>query len=242
MKSLFRLLLAALATVVLGSTAFAGNGDCRLIRGASTPDDASDDVSVCRQDNWFHRATAPIGNAAGFGADTLPSWNTTKPATSVTGGAGGAYATNSAFHQAAGPQDPRGSAVFQGTYTGVLDTIAVDLYAFAAPVFTRDLNITLTVGGETVYASNQIVNSVPGGQQVQKLSFAFTNVYSALETLGLPNEPATNHAIRVAVNGRYIINDPVVFVYDTSEVPSGVIFNLENTGMGAYTKIDLSAV
>jgi hypothetical protein len=241
MRHLTRLLVSAFATAFLASSALAGNGDCRLIRGASTPDDLSDDVTACRQDTWIHQGTTKLGNAAGFEADSLPSWNTTKPMTSVTGGAGGGYITNSIPHQLVTPQDPRASAVFQGTYTGVLDTIAVDLYALAAPVFTRDLNIALTVDNQPVFASNQIVNMVASGQ-AQKLSFAFVNLYSALQALEVANAADTNHTIRLAVNGRYAVNDPVVFVYDTSEVPSGLSFNLESTVMGPYTKIDVGVV
>jgi hypothetical protein len=241
-RNLARVAISILGVFVLASTAVAANGDCRLIRGAQTPEDPTDDVSVCRQDNWFHRATTPVGNLAGLTGDGFPSWNTTKPTASVTAGAGGGYLTNSTFHQLVGPQDPKGSAVFRGTYTGVLDTLAVDVYAFVASgVFTRDLNIALTIDGATVFASNQVVNMVEGGTAVQKLSFAFVNIYTALQLEGIANTPTTQHTIGLALNGRYIVNDPALFVYDTAEVPSAITFNLENNVMGAYTKIDLGA-
>lgn len=231
------LIVSTLATIALASNAMAADGDCRLIRGATTPTDPTDDVSVCRKDTWFHQGDTKLGNLAGFGQGSFPSWNTTKPTTSAMGGAGGGYVTNSILHQGVGAQDPRGSAVFQGTYTGTLDNLAVDLYAFVAPIFSNELNLALTIDGEAIYAAGVEVTQQAGDNNNVKLKFAFTNVYKTLESFELPNEATTVHTIQLAVNGVYIINDPAVFVYDASEVPSGIIFNLD-TGLNAYTKID----
>ncbi len=233
-------LLAALTVLPLASTALAADGDCRLIRGAQTPDDTTDDVSVCRQDNWIHRATAPVGNLAALGHDAFPSWNTTKPTAATTSGSGGAYVANSAFHQLVGAQDPRGSAVFQGTYTGVLDTLAIDLYAIA-PAATAELNIELKLGGEPVYAASQEVSLISAGN-FQQYRFVLTNMYAAMESLSLANTPTTAHTIQLAVNGTFAINDAGAFAYDAQDVPSGLIFNLESNKMSGYTKIDASGL
>jgi hypothetical protein len=241
MLTIGRLIIAfALTAMPLASIAMAADGDCRLIRGATTPDDPSDDLSVCRKDTWFHQADTKVGNLAGFGQGAFPSWNTTKPTASATTGAGGGYATNSIFHQAVGAQDPRGSAVFQGTYTGVLDNLAVSLYAFVAPVFSNELNVELTIDGEPIHAGSAEMAATPGENQIVLLKFVFTNVYKVLEGLQKQGDALTTHQVELAVNGVYIINDPAVFVYDTSEVPSGISFNLDGS-LSSYTKIDVFA-
>ena len=240
MRHLAKALIASiLASIALSSVALAANGDCRLIRGASTTTDTTDDVSVCRQDTWFHQAAAKVGNAAGFGADAFPSWNNTKPTAAMSSGAGGAYVTNSAFHQGVGAQDPRGSAVFQGTYTGVLDNLAVDLYAAVAPIFSNELNIELRIDGEAIYASSAEVTA-QSGENTVRLKFAFTNLYNALEAVELQGDATTVHNVRLAVNGVYAINDPAVFLYDASDAASGISFNLD-AGLNGYTKLDTFA-
>src|SRR5688572_27465302 len=75
------------AATLIAPAASAASGDCRLIRGTSTPSDTTDDVSVCRHDVWIHRAATPVGNLAGVGADASPFWNTTKPTSSMQQGA-----------------------------------------------------------------------------------------------------------------------------------------------------------
>lgn len=81
------LALLALTTVAGTAPALATHGPpppgCRQIRGAETAEDHGDDASVCRQDVWMHRANTRVGNLAGPGLDTVPSWNTTKPTASL---------------------------------------------------------------------------------------------------------------------------------------------------------------
>jgi hypothetical protein len=232
-------LASTVASILTASAALAANGDCRLIRGAETPDDPSDDVSVCRQDTWIHTIDpkTKVGNLAGFGAGDFPTWTTTMPGNAA---GTGAYATNSTFHQASAPQDPRGSAVFQGTYTGTIDNIAVTLYAFVPPIFTRDLNLELTIDGEQVFVGNSVVSMAAGGNNTQKLTFAFTNIYNFLDGAAKAGDASTRHTIKLAANGRYIVNDPAVFVYDAAEWPSGLIFNADS--LSGYTVIDVFGI
>jgi hypothetical protein len=240
MSRIARVLLASTLPMILtASAALAANGDCRLIRGAATPDDPSDDVSVCRQDNWIHTIDpeSKLGNVAGAMGGTYPTWTTTPPGNAA---GAGAYVTNSTFHQAVGPQDPRGSAVFEGTYTGTIDNIAVTLYAFVPPIFTRDLNLELTIDGEQIFVGNAVVSGASGGNNTQKLTFAFTNIYNFLDGAAKAGDASTKHTIKLAANGRYIVNDPAVFVYDAAEWPSGLIFNADS--LSGYTVIDVSGL
>ncbi|HEV3473998.1 MAG TPA: hypothetical protein VG602_01350 [Actinomycetota bacterium] len=245
MHRALKLVLASSVAVMLPvSVAVAANGDCRQIRGAATPDDPSDDVSVCRQDAWFHTTDlkTKVGNLAGFGAGIFPTWTNTKPGGTGSEAGAGVYATNSTFHQLVAPQDPRGSAVFEGKYTGTLDNIAVTLYAFVPPIFTRDLNLELTIDGVQVFAGNAVVKGADGGSGTQKLTFAFTNIYEALDGAAKAGDASTEHTIKVAANGRYIVNDPAVFVYDAPQWPSGLIFNVEPEGLADYAVIDVFGV
>jgi hypothetical protein len=241
MRPLKLVLASTMVSILSASSALAANGDCRLIRGAATPDDPSDDVSVCRQDSWIHAIDpkTKVGNLAGFGAGDFPTWTTTMPGNAA---GTGAYFTNSAFHQLVGPQDPRGSAVFQGPYKGTVDNIAVTLYAFVPPIFSRDLNLELTIDGEQVFVGNFVVKMASGGNNTQKLTFAFTNIYNFLDGGGKAGDASTEHTIKVAANGRFIVNDPAIFVYDAADWPSGLIFNVESEGLSNYAVIDVSGV
>ena len=225
-------------TAAIAPSALAANGDCRAIRGAETPD-PSDDVTVCRQDNWFHQATTKLGNGVAAN-QSFPSWNSTKPTASATQGAGGGYVTNSITHQPAVAEDLRATATFVGSYTGVMDNLAVELYGFTTPVVTGELNIKLVVDSWTLFDGASEVTVEPGNNQLTRFRFVFTNVYDALRGFQDPGGPGTVHALRLSVNGRYVVNDPIVFVYDTSEVPSGLVFNHEPSELGRYAKIDLA--
>lgn len=232
------LVLLPLTTILaLPSAALGADGDCRQIRGAETPEDPADDVFVCRQDNWIHQGLTKLGNAAAFGQDSFPSWDTTEPTTPLGMGGGGAYVTNSLFHQQFTQQDPRASFVAEGTYTGVLDNVAVDLYAWIPPIWSDDVNLQLIVDGEVLYSARvNDVRRTPSGD-LAKLSFAYENIYNAMDLFGMENLETTEHTVRIAANGVFIVNDPAIFVYDASDAPSGLIFNHETLSL--YTRINV---
>jgi hypothetical protein len=105
------------------------------------------------------------------------------------------------------------------------------------PAPSNEVNIALTVDDEQIFGASQEVRGAPAGDFL-KLSFAFVNLHAVLEGLGLPNEPGQQHSITLAVNGTYAINDAGAFVYDSTEAPAGLLFNLENNKMTQYAKID----
>ena len=242
MTRAFRLLAAGALFLALGLPAFGQEASCRLIRGANTPSDTTDDVQVCRQDVWFHQANTKLGNAAASGQGSFPTFNTTKPTASVTTGAGGGYVGSSATHQNGEPFDPRLTATFDGTFTGDIDTLAVTMYMFNPPEDAQSLptyavNARLIVDGEEVYAvGGAEVKRSPGGQAARRIDFAFTNLYDSLKSLGLTGANR-QHQVRFQVQGTGLATEAAVFVYDTSEVPSGLIFNIEPENLSAYTVI-----
>ncbi|MGH2693145.1 MAG: hypothetical protein ACRDHM_11720 [Actinomycetota bacterium] len=240
-----RLVLAVLALlVVAGGSALADPGDCRLIRGAATPDPA-DDVEVCRQDVWFHQAETKVGNLGATGETGFPSWNTTKPAASYQSGAGGGYiATNASA--TTGDDDGSDRGVFEGTFTGNIDNIAATVYLFVpgrqGAGGTHAMHLQLEVDGQLLYESSaaERVNTGPDGDVVYRVDFAFVDAFSALEQNGIAVGPGVQHQIRVGLRPWFTVNDTGVYVYDAAEVPSGLVFNLEQTKLGSYTKIDVT--
>ena len=242
----FALFVALLA--LAGSSALAAPGDCRLIRGAETPDVVTDDVSACRQDVWLHQAQTKAGNAAAVGQGTYPSWNTTKPTASVQSGAGGGYANLAAVNQNAGRADGRSAATFQGTFTGPLDNLAATLYVFnpgrqAGP--DQAVWMQLKVDNQVLYQSGAADRTplVSAGNAVFKTDFAFENVYAKLQELGVAGDASTVHNVELMISGWFSANDNSIYVYDTSEVPAGLVFNAEPTLLSTFTKrIDLSSM
>ncbi|MGH2691038.1 MAG: hypothetical protein ACRDHM_00855 [Actinomycetota bacterium] len=242
MARFVRILLPVALLVALGVPASAQEASCRLIRGAQTPDDPTDDVQVCRQDVWFHQAETKLGNAAALGQGSFPSFNTTRPTTSVTGGAGGGYLGSSVTHQQGEPFDPRLTATFDGTFTGDIDTLAVTVFMFNPPEDAQSLptyavNTRLVVDGEAVVETGGAeVKRSAGGQAAKRIDFAFVNVYQTLKDLGL-NGADRQHQVRFQVQGTGLATEAALFVYDTSEVPSGLVFNIEPENLASYTII-----
>jgi hypothetical protein len=237
-----RFFVALAVLVAPGVPASAQEPSCRLIRGANTPEDPTDDVQVCRQDVWFHQAETKFGNAAAFDQGSFPSFNTTKPTASVTTGAGGGYLGSSTTHQNGEPFDPRLTATFDGTFTGDIDTLAATVFMFNPPEDAQELptfavNTRLVIDGEPVAETGGAeVKRSPGGQAARRIDFAFTNIYQTMEALGLDGAER-QHQVRFQVQGTGLATEAALFVYDTSEVPSGLIFNIEPENLGSYTVV-----
>lgn len=233
--------LSVLAVLAVPMLAFGGlategplvspeaTSDCRLIQGEETPDDATDDVSVCRQDVWFHATDAKAGNLGGVTG--FPGWDTTPPDTSVTGGAGGGAFATSALHQTGSPHDENVAMVAEGTYTGAIDTLAAELYLFppagmAQSETTFRVDAQLTVDGQAVASIGDLtVPMETAGNAVQRIRFAWTGLAGIIKLWGLELEG--DHDVRISVHGTGIATNGAVFVYDTTEVPAGLVFNID---------------
>lgn len=230
--SVFVMLLAALTmTTVAFSDPIVdpdAGDDCRVIRGAET-DDPADDVTVCREDVWFHATDTRLGNAGDFTG--YPTWDTTPPDTSVAGGAGGGSLATSTFHQTTQPHDPKAAFVADGTYSGAIDTLAFELYLFppagmAQEETTFRVDAQLTVDGTAIAAIGDLtVPMETAGEAVQRIRFVWTELAEAIEIWGLELEG--EHEVRVSVHGTGLATNGALFVYDTTEVPAGMIFNVD---------------
>lgn len=224
-------LLLALAALFPTAAAMAAPGDCRLIRGAGTPE-TSDDVQVCRQDVWFHDTGRKVGNLAGMGQGTLPSWDTTKPTASMSSGAGAVYVANSATEIVMEEFGPESGPRFTGTFTGTLDNLAVDLYARDLRGATNaaangSVRTRLLIDGELIYTEDtarDVKGSAVGN--FRKLSWVYTDVYEAMRQAGLDTSPTAKHDIQLSVLVFFFVTE-TAFFYDAAEAPSGLVFNQE---------------
>lgn len=237
-RRMTRALAAALSVAAISATtALAAPGDCREITPAT---DTTAAVTACRQDVWLH-AGNKVGNVE------APTWNTTPPAASVTGGAGGGYA-GLRLADIAEARNPNYRPTFSGSFTGTLDNLAATLY-LAAPVYQATdtafpLLATLKVDGEIIFEQEAVEVDVPlqpAGQATDKIQFALTGIAAEMASYQMPNAADTEHTVELSVINRYWGDGHTVFLYDTTEVPSGFIFNLETdpASLKPYTQIPI---
>ena len=224
-----RLLLVPLAVAaLLGSPAGAEVVGCT--------DTETNTLVLTQEQTYIHQAETKAGNLAALGLPTaFPSWDTTAPTTSVQGGAGGGYLGNSASYLDPTLAEQTGLTV-EGAFNGCLDTMLLNLYAIMPTNRTGtagDLSenaltgvIALTVDGEKVVEGMEIeTNSVPNpdGDATYFVRFGIQNLHAALVSYDI--DPTVEHTIRLNVAPRYVNTDNAIFVYDTTEVPAGILFN-----------------
>jgi hypothetical protein len=242
-RSAVRALRPVLAATVLtvGSLTFAASAEeipaaeCREIRPATETTAAAE---ACRQDVFAHVSGGKVGNV------DAPVWDTTAPTASYTSGAGGG------FYQArlldiVEPNNPTYRPPLSGTYTGVLDAIAVTAYVtipvYAAGGTPYPLLTQVVVDGVTVFENEEEIDvpltTVEGNTATRKLSFNVTDVAKVLERRRKPL--GGEHTVSIAFTPRYWGDGQSVVFYDAKEFPTGVQFNVDPASeLGAtYTAI-----
>ena len=230
------LIAAAIATLAAGS-ALAEEPTAPyepVVEATETPTEPTGPVFT-EQRVYFHQATTKAGNLGAMGADSLPSWNTTEPA-SVTAGSGGGYAGNIATEVALGDHTAESGPTFEGAFTGPIDSLAVDLYGFANPQFPdQGIRVQLLIDGELVHEDTDAV-TVPwnaGGNAVRQINFAVTGIHDLMEIYGMNTAPDAEHTIRLNVVP-YFVGDDTLYVYDAAEAPSGITFNAAAEKLSRY--------
>lgn len=189
----------------------------------------------CTQQVWFTDNGTKAGNLAATGMTDFPTWDTTEPTTSVTGGAGGGYFTNGVGRQMA--SDPESDAylgaTWEGAFTGNIDNMVVELFMFAPATAAADPpgayigSIELHVDGQQVMLPTQAdLELEPGGDAVLTTSFAITDVHRAMETYGLETGDDVEHDVRFFFSAYGLASATAIVVYDTTEVPAGITFNV----------------
>lgn len=190
------------------------------------------------QQVYFHQAETKAGNVGALGQGSLPSWNTTAPA-SVTTGAGGGYLGNIATEIALGDHTAESGPTFIGPFTGPIDTMAVDLYAFANPQdLKQGLRVDMQIDGELVHQDADAfdVPFKPGGQAARQLNFAITGIDAVMQAYGMDTSVTKEHTVRINVVPFYV-GDDAVYVYDAAEAPSGILFNAAPEKLTNYVAV-----
>lgn len=197
---------------------------------------------------YFHcEGAAKIQNA------TLPApWDTTAPAGPVTGG-GGCGSVDPAFLQnvPGGPLPPAADAGFNGTFTGNIKNMTVELWILGHGANTAQNNtlaaeVSLFVDGqELMLRARQTVPLTASSSGASRVArFTITGLGCAKEVLdtqgnvvdvktgGLATEDgngaeAHDVTLWVATGGPVAVlrAEVLAWVWDTTDVPSGITFN-----------------
>jgi hypothetical protein len=98
------------------------------------------------------------------------------------------------------------------------------------------VRVQLVIDGEVIYQDAEAiaVNSVPAGDALIQVQFAFTNIHKAMESYRLATGDAAEHTVELRVLTFYFGSE-TIFFYDAAEAPSGMVFNPEK--VGPYTAI-----
>lgn len=198
---------------------------CYLVDDRGTEDPA-DDLVACEQQTYFHETETKAANLSNVddSPQSVPSWDTEAPTQSVQDGGGAGFLSLSSQY----PQDGAATAVFEGTFEGVLDAMDFDLFLLrlwqVAP--PDDISLTIEVDGIAVFSGSEIeVNQrpAPTGDAAVQQDFTVTGIASALEQFG--DGADGTHEIRIEVTGYFIDSGNWIYVFDTTEVPAGIRFN-----------------
>lgn len=231
-RLLILLAILPLAAVSLASTEAP---ECYLIDLAGTPDDTSDDVEACELETWFHRADTPAGNVEALGAESYPTFDTNPPAGSVTAGNGGGY-LGSSIVNVADPGSPTSGVRFVGEFDGVMDVMDITLHGFyngygstGGPTDRRahTIDLYLAIDGVQVVSGTEVsvgTSEAETANAAHQFDFAVTGLAQLMDVFGF--DLTATHTIELTVVPKYVNTNPVaLYVYDTTEVPGGILFN-----------------
>jgi serine protease AprX len=198
-----------------------------------------------REDLFLHRNLSPIGNVDAR-QDRFLVWDYLSP----FGAAPAAYAANNIAGIVQGAHLPEHSLTMRGVAEGDLDTIAFDLYAAGWAQSTIQcplaLSFQLIVDGVPVLDQDITGSNLgvayepadPADPTVVKVRFALTNLWQATKELGLPHGTRVKHDVYLNVQNFYACNE-IVWLYDGSKQPSGLIVNLPEPSKKGYVAVNV---
>jgi hypothetical protein len=199
--------------------------------------DEAGDLALEETAAWFAPGATKAGNLGGLGVTDFPTWDDTAPTQSVQEGAGGGYLTNSANFVAEDPETQKAvgfTAV--GPSSGCLDTLLIDLYAFlptnrsgtSGNLEEADFTgiVSIQADGKPLVFAQEVDFAMvanDGGDATYRLRLAVTGIHERMLRRGI--DPEGDRELELLVEPRYINTDHALFVYDTTEVPAGLLFN-----------------
>jgi hypothetical protein len=177
----------------------------------------------------------------------LIPWNTTAPSQSAEDGAGCGKLDPASLRNTQTPGGGPFDLAVGGTYTGNLQNMTIEMHLLAhspgnAPTDTRTVTPWLVIDGETFLADQTMLAAVPmvseNSGATRKIEFTITNLgkvteikdaqgnVTGLTLTGLAKESANGeHEIQLNVRARGLGAENALWVWDTTEVPSGITFN-----------------
>lgn len=191
---------------------------------------ADDPIIVCTERVYVHCQddTVKVNNVQA-NSGTFPTWDTTAPSGSVSDGAGCGHYEN-LLTSTSGP-DPLFDLIWEGEFTGRLDNMAVELHNIHVSSFralgTYWIGLTIEIDGVTVFQNPDVdsfVQLTPEPSETglsEKMEFTLRNI-------GLLDDgDDTTHTIKIGISSYN--ETQAAWVWDTTEVPAGITFNLKGT-------------
>lgn len=194
-----------------------------------------DGATLRTEQVYFHCATdQKLANVDYLQSSTLPTWDTEPPTGSVADGEGCGWADNSAFRSTQAGNSAHDGA-WDGVFTGNLDSITVQVHSISAGPgrsgAAQTFRATLVVDGESVFgydadgrAARRDVRLVPV-ESGTKASSLYEFTITDLPFVAEAGDGTTEWWVTLNLAAA---SEPLMgWVYDTTEVPSGMVFNPE---------------
>ena len=236
------ILATVLAGLFVSVPASAVEEDCRTLGS-----DEETGPVVCRERHWFHQGGSPVGNIGHVPPYAHPSWSATPPSGQGAVTIGESYV---GFCPAEADSCVN-HLLFVGTFEGNIDSMAISLFAEeptwtfcrlpSTTCATRDaLSVALSVDGTTLYETEGSGSSdaIPIDNQAtsQRLDLAFADLHEGIEAMGRSGPDIVHHIrLRIAPNEGHAA---VIYRYDSSEFPSGLIFNPTAAELAEHTIVN----
>ena len=196
--------------------------------GASAYYDEDLEIDFVESEAWFTPATTGLGNADHALGEYL-GWSPEAP-TAAQSGITVATAHAGLLDIVVDGQRENGSFTAQGTFTGYVDTIALDLY-YDSPTDNlcgMALAINLDIDGTEVLAMDTlafvtVASESAGDYYVAKV--ALTEIHAALTALGAAGAADTEHTVQIVAT-QYPLCQEALWLYGSTTAPSQLRFNL----------------
>lgn len=236
--------LSAAALAVTGLAATAPDGCYAAVEDDPATEDVDETVLACERPTWIADGSgAKAGNLAVTGATDFPTLVDEEPTESVAspGGAssGAGYLGTSLLQLAEEEPDATGFTI-QGRFTGVLDNLAITLHgrhtgygSTGSPADRKPMTayLSMEVDGVPIIPVQGLevaftTDAAPTANASERFRVNVTGLHKALEGWDIEVGDDIEHDITIRVTPRYLNTGPaVLFLFGTSEVPSGVVLN-----------------
>lgn len=190
---------------------------------------------------YFHcGAPTKLGNANLMVDGSVPGWNTTPPAGSVQAGNGCGTADFNAVLIVVADANPT-DGVWEGAFTGNLKDLTVQVDCICLGTSRADnsasIGVRLQIDGEPITGDGTARHNLTVTQQnsgaTQRYEFSVTNIGITEPNIDIDGDGIGDNPFGVEVHEIQLIlegyspqtNAWGMWVYDTTEVPSGITFN-----------------